>query len=88
MREGRRPSARFKARVEDTSESEQAGRHAGEQDAAELDDLDSEAAWLTRLDNGGPDSPAHYAAFTAAYEAGYDFTISRPQPAEQVPDAV
>lgn len=86
----RRPSARFRARVEDTHESEQAGRHAGEQDAAELDDLDPEAAWLKRLDDGGPESPAHRAAFIAAYEAGYDlaFTSSEVHPAKQVLDAV
>jgi hypothetical protein len=90
MREGRRPSVRFKAHVEDTRESERAGRRAGEQDAAELDDLDAEAAWLERVHEGGTDSPTQHAAFTGAYAAGYDFafTSADPQPAEEVSDGV
>jgi len=90
MSERRRPSARFKALAEDTRESEQAGRRAGERDAAELDDMDAGAAWQEHLEHGAPESPAHHAAFTAAYEAGYDlaFASSEPHATEQVPSAV
>lgn len=90
MRRERRPSARFKARAEDTHESERAGILAGERDAAELDDLDADAAWLDHVRDGGPNTAVRRAAFIAAYAASYEraFAGSEQLAIEQVPDAV
>jgi hypothetical protein len=91
MQKRRRPSARFKARGEDPrSASENAGKHAGEQDAAELAVMDAAGAWHEHVSNGGPDTPDRREAFVIAYEAAYEKAFASPvqQLAEQVPNGV
>ena len=86
----RRPGARFEVRADDTRESEQAGRAAGEHDAAECDVMDPDDAWLEHIQGGGMNTPNCRASFVAAYECAYEraFSSTSQDTGEVVPDAV